>query len=645
MKALLAIVTRYRESPVKPAHTHLSHLCEEDSQQAQRCSDQNLPPKETTHERLSWAFRRGKSNMRRFLLYTLSAAITLIILRNWLPGASLTIPAVYEQARSNSSALSSRGSVHPIQQLSRRAAYDFGSCNASQSTSLSEAVAKYRHRYGIPPPPQFDKWYNFAVSRGAQLVDEYDTINDSLRLFWSVPPQQLRARAAWLLAHRDDLSLMGVSLRRGQVMVRGSGQGEYQHTATREMISKFSEWLPDMDLVFNVNDEPRVLVPWEDASRMENIVAIGRTNARAVLQAFTLTNSTGLACEDIQFTRLEQQNTWPQVKYSCPIDTPARAFCSNGTDETAIFPFQGVRFVTDVGLQSDMCLRPSLRDTIGLLASPNALSITKDLVPILSPSKLSPFADILYPSPYYYAEKVKYDVDLEDEVPWENRTAQLYWHGATSGGYSSDGQWRSFLRQSIVSRLTLPDPAAAIHVLELSNTSLFWEAATEGAQQASERYDILFTEIKQCSPQDCADMLQHFGRHPSTPQTDTWKFKYLLGVDGNALSGRFPSSLASGSVVMKVAFFREWWNDRMFPWRDYVPLTETVNEVPELLRYFENDAEGQQIARKFAENGRRAADERLRKEDMEIYMFRLLLEYTFHTIAPTPTHRRPELTN
>jgi hypothetical protein len=633
MNAYLTTAIRYLGNAVKPALSRSGHLCQGGLPQTQRYSDHNDLPEGSTHGSPPWALYRSKSNMRRFLFYTLSTATAFIILHFWLPIAPLSIATTYEKAAPDPSILLDQGSVHPVQQLWRRAEHDFVSCNASQSKSLSEAVAEYRRRYDRSPPPHFDVWYKFAVSRDIHLIDEYDTIHKSLRLFWSVPPQELRARAAWLLEHRGDLSLMGVTIRDGSVLVLGSGQGGYQDIATQEMIEKFSEWLPDMDLVFNVNDEPRVLVPWEDIMRMEDIADNYPRDVQVHLQDFTGTNSTIKSTvafrDDIQFTRLDQQSAWPQVKYACPIGTPARALINNSMDYAVTYQFQGLEFVTNVDLQSDICQRPSLRNTIGLLASPNALSTTSELVPIFSPSKLSSFADILYPSPYYYAEKVKYDTHTEDEAPWEHRKAQLFWHGATSGGYSSTGQWRSLLRQAVVSKLTLPSLGETVKVLQKSNSSQLWEVMEEDASRASERYDVLFTEIKQCSPQDYVNMVQHFGRHPLTAQSDTWKYKYLLGMDGNGLSGRFPSSLASGSLVMKVAFFHEWWTDRMFPWRDYVPLAETVDEVPELLRYFEKEHEGRQLARIIAENGRQAANGRFRKEDMEVYTFRLLLEYAF----------------
>jgi hypothetical protein len=34
------------------------------------------------------------------------------------------------------------------------------------------------------------------------------------------------------------------------------------------MIDKFIEWLPDMDILFNENDECRVVIPWADKNEL-----------------------------------------------------------------------------------------------------------------------------------------------------------------------------------------------------------------------------------------------------------------------------------------------------------------------------------------------------------------------------------------
>ena len=52
-----------------------------------------------------------------------------------------------------------------------------------------------------------------------------------------------------------------------------------------DMINKFVERLPEMDLAFNINDENRVAVPWQD---MENLKAQAQTSRRKLNQTKTL---------------------------------------------------------------------------------------------------------------------------------------------------------------------------------------------------------------------------------------------------------------------------------------------------------------------------------------------------------------------
>ncbi|MCJ1387062.1 capsule-associated protein CAP1 [Xylographa soralifera] len=98
-------------------------------------------------------------------------------------------------------------------------------------------------------------------------------------------------------------------------------------------------------------------------------------------------------------------------------------------------------------------------------------------------------------------------------------------------------------------------------------------------------------------------------------------------MDGNAFSGRFYAFMRSHSLPLKLAYFREWHWERLRPWVHFVPISREVREVPEIMRYFEEEEEGQEIAMRLAASGHDWAVKVLRKEDMEVWMFRLLLEY------------------
>jgi hypothetical protein len=85
---------------------------------------------------------------------------------------------------------------HPIKSLIELAAvqHETWESQAHRSKSLAEAAAHYRRRYKRDPPPNFDKWYNFAVTRNSIVIDDFDNIEEDLAPFSSFNPDDLRLR-------------------------------------------------------------------------------------------------------------------------------------------------------------------------------------------------------------------------------------------------------------------------------------------------------------------------------------------------------------------------------------------------------------------------------------------------------------------
>ena len=59
----------------------------------------------------------------------------------------------------------------------------------------------------------------------------------------------------------------------------------------------------------------------------------------------------------------------------------------------------------------------------------------------------------------------------------------------------------------------------------------------------------------------------------------------------------------------------------------YIPVSIGMEELPGMLRYLLKTEEGDRVAGKVAERGARWAERVLRKRDVELVFFRLLLEY------------------
>ncbi len=122
-----------------------------------------------------------------------------------------------------------------------------------------------------------------------------------------------------------------------------------------------------------------------------------------------------------------------------------------------------------------------------------------------------------------------------------------------------------------------------------------------------------------------------------------------MDMDGAGFSGRFLPFLQSKSLPFRAGIFRSWWDGRLTAWKHFVPVDVRLHGLLSTLAYFTGTAdpsgggeEGDASAagngagsmqgnvkagEMIAEAGREWAGKVLRKEDMEIYMFRLLLEW------------------
>lgn len=526
---------------------------------------------------------------------------------------------------------------HPIDQLVRSAETQFAELQKAQSKSLQEAVAEYRRRYGLHPPPKFDMWYEFAKRRNVQLIDEYDTIFEQLKPFWGLTPQVIRSRVAEAIGY--DNMLLTVLIRNGET-VKVVGGSEWQQDATTGMMESFVHYLPDMDLPFNIHDEPRVIVAADNLNRL-----IETAHTKYMPAAFATKNPVnhfserprnlgdGKRIPEVRTTRFNKfahQPTWSHARASCQGTSPARDYEEVSKDNVTSYAFSDLGFVYNQSAFQDICMSPSLRETFGFFDRPNAFNIVQDLFPIFSQSKISSFQDILYPSPWYWATRVGYIE--ERDMDWEKKENQLYWRGSTTGGFSRNGGWRRQHRQRVVRKINAPDRAKILANRGAENAP-HWASEEVNRKDFAPIMDVKFSHVGQCDPGDCEAQQEFFEIAEKADQQDAWKYKYLLDMDGNAFSGRFYAFLKSKSLVYKMAVFQEWHKDWLKPWVHYIPISLKGEDWLEAVRYFSGEPEGKIQAPRLAWQGREWAGKALRNEDFEVWFFRLLLEYVSQLLA------------
>lgn len=571
----------------------------------------------------------------------LAAACGLLLAAGYLADAQrrLAVPLELVLERRPEPAVSPRNN-HPIPTLIAAAQDRYYQMRQNQSRSLGEAVRQYRRRYRMNPPPHFDRWYRFARRRGAVIIDEYDTIHHALKPFWGLPPREIRRRARQAMGYAEDggqlrnNNLLHAYVRGGEVQTGGQGP-EWQKRATAAMLRGFVEWLPDMDLPFNVHDEPRVVVPF--AALEQQLARADEQIGRLDLDAAAENSWTPLAATAERAIPHQHANTdwnaaaehgmWWYSTLSCPPSSPAKQARPGSGNAAAGDRHSGqlLGFVVNATESSDICISPSLENRHGFFDRPNAFNVVQRLYPVFSQSKVSSYGDIVYPSPWYWAHKVPYDA--RRDPPWEAKKEKLYWRGSTTGGYSQDGRWKRHHRQRIVATIDANDTAKVLQRQQQKGAAGEWAITEVPRETLRELFDVYFSHIGQCAPTDCAAQKAFFQMAPVADQQAAWRWKYLLDVDGNAFSGRYHAFLRSRSVVFKLAIFREWHDEWLHPWVHYVPLTMELDEVAETMRFFRYEADGDRYARRIADESRSWATNVLRDDDLEIWLFRLLLEY------------------
>lgn len=528
--------------------------------------------------------------------------------------------------------------THPIKSLVQDAQSSWQAKLQSQSQTLEAAVSEYKRRYGMPPPPHFDKWYEFAKRKGVQLIDEYDTIHHSLLPFWALSPATIRERAREALGFGDN-NLMGLLIRNGKAAHVEGGQ-EWLQQAAVGMMEPFIDYLPDMDLAFNVHDEPRVVVPHDELSRLVEValsknipVAAQQKSPRNSFSSRPKDVNSGKRITEVKTTRFNvfaHQPTWIPSRLSCSPQSPARALEeSMALDNLTAYALSELGFVYNHTAFSDVCNSPSFSKSHGFFDRPNAFNVVHDLFPIFSQSKMSSFQDIVYPSPWYWYGKVEYKESKD--MPWTEKQNHLWWRGSTTGGFSRAGGWKRQHRQQFVRKVNALDQAK---VLKNSNSAATdenpddskWVVQEVPRQDYKDIMDVHFSHVGQCDPGDCDAQREFFKVVEPADQQEAWKSKYLLDMDGNAFSGRFYAFLMSHSLTFKMAVFREWHEEWIKPWVHYIPLSLRADEALEAVRYFDAEEEGKPLATGIAEGGREWASKALRNEDFEVWLFRLLLE-------------------
>ncbi|KAK1922899.1 glycosyl transferase family 90-domain-containing protein [Papiliotrema laurentii] len=587
---------------------------------------------------LSRIFRRRASRVLVFLFVGL--LIVLFALpgssssrfSQYFPGGSYAPPKTVLQYGKNGLAgnwtLGDR--IHPIEELMERGRIKWANLLRRQSKTLEEAVDTYRRRYGRNPPKGFDKWWAWARENNVKILDDYDQVHSDTNLFWALSPETFRKKCQALKT--QDSSFITHLDPHGPSWSDGVNPN-FRADDLMDLLEPIAQYLPDyVEFTTSTHDLGSLIIGDDQKVFLEEKIAKGEYATEEELRPFEDGNR-------------HRDRGVPGLASACPEDSPAwleslRIHESGGKPKgprpelipvDAQHPF----LIHDQKATYDYCYNTELIKFHG------GLSWDAPKGPVMRPmfhqSKFYRNAEIvLTPLDYYYNATLR---GAQNQfLSWEEKDiAKLHWRGkATGDSYShrDDFNWRNSHRVRLHRMTHEKEGSKEIYVK--SRRTGGWELQRWETKTINEAYtDVGLTDgPMQCSKEDgtCQEMQEQIDWSPRVEPSIAAKYKYVIDVDGNGWSSRFHRLLLSGSVNLKSTIYPEFFTDWLIPWYHYVPIQPSYSELYLILSFFigvpgSPSTGHDDLAQEIAENGRKFAMEHWRWEDMQSYMFRLLLEY------------------
>ncbi|QPG98095.1 hypothetical protein C2857_007249 [Epichloe festucae Fl1] len=529
---------------------------------------------------------------------------------------------------------------HPIRKLMVESKAHHDALLAKQSHSLGSAAAAYRTRRGRHPPPGFDLWYQAASEANAVIVEDFfDRIYKDLTPFWALDTSEIRRRAnAW---HHV------VKVRNGTARGEGDTDGLVPWLKLwTALVEEMAEFLPDVDMPINYMDESRLLVPFDQVAKLVHKEAKER---KMIDVRHATTEYKGLL--DIDLARPGPYDPkWygPNIQYwdlfvrTCGPDTPAHGVqqltdwsgpAQFPKDYKPVYSYGG--YIQNFTASSDACLQPHLRQLHGSFIEPISLSSTDELIPLFGGSKLPQNNEILIPGAMYLDKGDFYSGGESHGSSWNRKKDGTVWRGESSGGRAKEHNWHHFQRQRLAQMLNATviteaeESGVRAKTFDFPSADLYPSARLHNGNLGpwiKEFANAGFVRL--CSSEECPFYIDSFSKQGHMAMKKQYGYKFLPDVDGNSFSARFRGFLRSTSLPLKATVYAEWHDDRLTPWVHFVPFDNTFQDLYPIFDYFsDNGGPGDAAARFIAEQGQAWSEKVLRREDMRLYVWRLLLEW------------------
>ncbi|CAH7676894.1 family 90 glycosyltransferase [Phakopsora pachyrhizi] len=511
---------------------------------------------------------------------------------------------------------------HPIQSLIEHSETVWNQKLQRSSKTLEECVKEYQRRYHRQPPFGFERWWDFAETNKVILRDEYDQIYWDLKPFLALEPNDLNHRSSVMSNERPETFTLSVQDRK--VRITGSEAKLARAKDLASLIEIFIDKLPIDDhsnlfnMTFTKHDQPAVQMTWSRKQKMNDMADLGEYYSPSdyIRPADPKLSNWANACSP---------------KSSLYLNQTIRKDPSSRVPDYG----SGKSFIFDHKRAMDVCEHPESLKLHGFTSSPG--TDNSELVPLFTFAKTTTQSDILVTPLEQYS-----DTYIGDDPIWSQKTInKLLWRGSTTGVEFKKGyDWKESQRARLHFMSHLKDHSSLtskqedqMRLVKILGADL---RETEEFEVKAEVLNQRFMDTSfsggpvQCDPETCEIMKKVIKFESTMGLDESYKYKYLIDLDGNGWSGRFHRLMSTKSIVLKSTIFPEWYSDRVQPWVHYVPIKVDYSDLYDVMNFFVGDEKSkgnEGFAEKIAGEGKRWAAEHWRRVDMAAYMFRLVLEW------------------
>ncbi|KAI0397973.1 capsular associated protein [Xylariaceae sp. FL0594] len=532
---------------------------------------------------------------------------------------------------------------HVIHSLTKGARVHFKRVMAKRSNTLEQAASRYRERRGRHPPPGFDKWFAAAQEKKAVVVEDFfDRIYHDINPYWAIDPKTLRRMI------EDEEHLIRVRDGNAWFISRDIELRQPWVQLWTELVKEMMPHLPDLDMILNVMDETRVAVPWQKiaeyvAEEQRKRDIFDPSEATSEYTKYRDEPDPNAPPIKVEWIRDQVHQYWDHYRVTCPPDSPGHNVTSLAKlEKPPTFPSKPMPYTVDGFIKnftqsSDPCLQPHLRGMHGTFIESVSMATTHSLFPLFAGCKLPGNNELLIPAGMILDDYDLFSGGNSHGGGWEQKKDQVVWRGVASGGRHKDDNWWGFHRLRFVQMMN----GTTVSLVESGNQDAapsfrlpvipghLTKAQKEGklGEWLSSVTNVGLTNLE-CFPSQDGNGCLHLDPYMSAQETihmkDQYNYKFLPDVDGNSYSGRFRAFMRSTSLVLKSTIYSEWHDDRLVPWVHFVPFDSTYVDFYAIIEYYLGH---DTAAKKIAAESREWAEAVMRREDMMLYVWRLLLEY------------------